>query len=437
MKGSKKLSSREIAINAIIKIQKGMHIQHALDLALQNVQKKQDKALITELVYGYFRLRERLYFILKSRIRGQFKKLPKKFVLCMCLGVYEILYLDGIPDYASVNFYVEYIKKRISRGLTSLANGVLRTICRNKDEFISREFYIKNTRSMEEFYSIYYSLPLFLVKILISQYGDKNAEIFLKKSVCKPFIGIRINKRNKSSKEIINLLNKNNHIKQKINNRLYALEDSHEIDIEYFEKQGIISRKSFESQKILIDLHFNNWNIPIWDMCAGFGGKTTFLLEEDKLPIWASDIDINRLLGLKKELFRLKLNDIPIFVSDCTKVSPLKKNPSTILIDSPCSGLGVICRRPDLKLRIDDIFLKNIMKLQKKLLNLAIKIVPKYGRIVYITCTWNRDENEAQMQRLMQDNKGVKIEIEKEVKIDFTSDLREFFYGVTLVKNSL
>ena len=61
MKGSKELSSRKIAINAIIKIQKGMHIQHALDLVLQNVQKKQDKALITELVYGYFRLRERLY----------------------------------------------------------------------------------------------------------------------------------------------------------------------------------------------------------------------------------------------------------------------------------------------------------------------------------------------------------------------------------------
>ena len=435
MKNNKKLSSREIAINAIIKIKKHMHIQHAVDNALEHVQKKQDKALITELVYGYFRLRERLYFILKSRIRGQFKKLPKKFLISMSLAVYEILYLDRIPDYASVNFYVEYIKKRISRGLTSLANGVLRTICRKKEDFLSHEFYIENTVSKEEFYSIYYSLPLFLVKILISQYGDKNAEIFLKKSVCKPFIGIRINKKNKSSKEIIKLLDKNNQVKQKINNRLYALEHSDEIDIEYFEKQGIISRKSFESQKVLIDLDCYDWNTPIWDMCAGFGGKTTFLLEEDKFPVWASDIDIKRLLGLKKELFRLKLNDIPVFVTDSTKANPLKKNPSTILIDTPCSGLGVICRRPDLKLRLDDIFLKNIIKLQQNLLNMAIKTVPKHGRIVYITCTWNRDENEKLVQKVIRENRDVKVSIEKEVKIDFTRDLREFFYGVILVKN--
>ena len=434
MKGYKELSSREIAINAIIKIKKGMHIQHAVDIALQNVQKKQDKALITELVYGYFRLRERLYFILRSRIRGQFKKLPKKFLICMNLAVYEILYLDRIPDYASVNFYVEYIKKRISPGLTSLANGVLRTICRKKEDFLSHEFYIENTESNEKFYSIYYSMPLFLLKTLIFQYGDKDAEIFLKKSICKPFIGIRINKKNESSKEIINLLNKNNRVKQKINNRLYALEDSSEIDIEYSEKQGILSRKSFESQKILIDLDCYEWDIPIWDMCAGFGGKTTFLLEEDKYPVWASDIDIKRLLGLKKELFRLKLNDIPIFVTDCSKLSLLKKSPSTILIDTPCSGLGVICRRPDLKLRIDDIFFKNIVKLQKELLNRAIKIVRRYGKIVYITCTWNREENEWLVQKIIEENRDVKLSIEKEVRIDFASELREFFYGALLVK---
>ncbi|GAB6887385.1 16S rRNA (cytosine(967)-C(5))-methyltransferase RsmB [Desulfothermus okinawensis JCM 13304] len=436
MRKNKTKSPREIALDTIIKIKRGMHIQKALDMVLSNVNiKRRDCALITELVYAYFRLKARLNFVLKSRIRGQFKKLPERFVLCMCLGVYEILYLDRIPDYASVNFYVEFIKKKVNKGLTSLANGVLRTICRNKEELISREFYLENTRSRKEFYSIYYSIPICLVDLLVKQYGCEDAEIFLKKSIIKPYIGIRINKKKRSSKEVINILTKNKSTNKKLEDRLFALEDASDIDIERLEQEGIISRKSFESQKILFDLSKDKWNLPIWDMCAGFGGKLTLLLEEDKAPIWASDIDINRLKGLKREISRLGLDDVPVFVSDCTKSDPLKKSPNTILIDSPCSGLGVINRRPDLKWRIDHRFLKEVTKVQERLLNKALKTISTYGRVVYITCTWNREENEGQILKLVENNRDIKIKIEKEVSINFSNDFREFFYGVVLVKN--
>ena len=429
---NKSQDPRLLAIFVIEQVIKGRELQAALDDILRSrFLKLQDKALLTHLTYGYFRLKTRLEFVLRFKIRGRFKKLPKRFVLCLALATYEILYLDKIPEYATVCWYVEYIKKKVNNSLTALANGVLRNISREKALLISEDFYREHTKNQNDFLTAYYSMPEFLINMLYSQYDREEAAVFLEKSLLKPYIGIRINKNLEEGKSLKENILAKKRYELVVGERIFGFEKI-DFSLDDLEKKGIISRKSVESQKILLDLRCDKWETPIWDVCAGFGGKTTFLIEEGIFPVWASDVNLKRLIGLKQEKKRLFLPEFPIFLADGCSVYPLKRRPSTILLDVPCSGLGVLCRRPDVKWKMTKEYIEKLKLIQYKMLDIASEFLDKGGKIVYITCTWNREENEEQLFRLIKKKKG--FVLDKEVGVNFYSVYREFFYGAVLKK---
>lgn len=433
MKSKMSLSARDLALQVIKVVEENLPLQEALDNYLENHKlKDSDKALTTNLVYGYFRIKHRLLFVLKTKIRGKFKKLPNKFLYPMCLAVYEILYMDKIPDYASVSWYVEYIKKRVDKRLVGLANGVLRNICREKDSFLDVKFYKKNIKKKEDFFAIYYSIPDAILKLLLSQYKLNDAICFLEKSIKRPYIGLRINKKLNESDELIKRLENENLYSLKYGSRIYAFEGFEDID--NLEQKGLISKKSYESQIILEKIK-SFIKTPIWDVCAGIGGKLTFFLEEGIKPIWGSDIDFKRLKKLKEELVRLKLEDSLVFLADGTQNPPLNTRPNTIILDVPCTGLGVVSRRPDLKYRFSEKKLKDLLRLQEELINNSIEFLPEQGKLVYITCTWNKMENEDMVNKVISKYKN--LSLIHEIKIDFCSDYREFFYLAVLKKERI
>lgn len=430
MKSKKNISSRDIALQVIKAVEDSYPLQEALDSHLERYHiKENDKALTTNLVYGYFRIKNRLLFVLNTKIRGQFKKLPNKFLYPMCLAVYEILYMEKIPDYASVNWYVEYIKKRVDKRLVGLANGVLRNICRDKQIYLQMEFYRKKVKSNRDFFEIYYSMPKDVIDLFLKQYSLDKARCFLEKSIEKPYIGIRINKKLNESANLIEKIELEKKYILKYKSRIYGFEQFYDLD--KLEQDGLFSKKSFESQIILEQVK-SFVKPPIWDLCAGIGGKLTYFLEQDIEPIWASDIDFKRLTHLKKELVRLRLKYIPIFLADAKKTPPLKKNPNTIILDVPCTGLGVVCRRPDLKYRFNEYKLKELLTLQEELIENSIKFLPNEGTLVYITCTWNKMENEDIVNKML--SRYDYIKLIKEIKPDFCSRYREFFYCAVLKK---
>ncbi len=422
------IEPREIAIEVIYESLNHHDIQFSLNKYLsQHRLKRSDKNLITTLCYGYLRLKGRIDFILRSTVRGNIKKLPFKLVVALGCAVYEILFLDRIPEYATVFWYVEYCKKRIKRHLSGLTNGVLRHIIRIKDMLLSKDFYKDD--DMIVFLSRYYSCPVWIIKKWMECLGYEHTIKLLDLSLQPPKIGIRVNIRKKKELNSIVRQLKDNNPDFYLKDVGFSFKKTPDLPIDRWENEGFITRQSIESQRIIWELEPYTWGIPVWDCCCGSGGKTTFLLERGIEDIFASDINLDRVSFLKKELVRLGLKSIPVFLTDAALFYPRKK-PATVFIDAPCSGLGVLSRRPDIKWKRGSDEVKKIVKTQKRLLEHASSLLGSGGIIVYITCTINPEENEKIVRSIYS------LKLIKEIKIKDTIEkgYNEFFYAAILKK---
>ena len=420
--------AREIAINVIEKVLLGSSLQETLDNTLNKENlKKVDKALITTLCYGYIRLKKRIDYVIKRTLKGSIKKLPQRLKIALGCGIYEILYLEKIPEYATVYTYVEYCKKKISNRLSGLTNAILRHVTRIKEELLCEDFY-KNGDFIS-FLSRYYSCPMWIIELWMRSYGEDVCVNLLKRSTEPSKIGIRINPKSKEAEEVFEYLKSQSPLIYQ-EGLGFLFERSFPVVLDELERKGVITRQSFEAQKITWDLEPQKWPFPIWDCCCGAGLKTTLLLERGVEDLFASDINLRRLFFLKKELKRLNLKAIPIFLADAKSFCP-KNKPSTIFIDAPCSGLGVLSRRPDVKWKRRPDDLKRLASLQKEFLSKALSIVPLGGRVVYITCTINPEENE----NLIRSLSGVDIVKEIGVKDLLRNPFfNDFFYAAVLKK---
>jgi 16S rRNA (cytosine967-C5)-methyltransferase len=178
---------------------------------------------------------------------------------------------------------------------------------------------------------------------------------------------------------------------------------------------------------ILFRLSHGDWPEPIWDACAGRGGKTSALLELGHSRIFSSDVNRRRLKGLVSEAHRLSLPTPLAFLADAS-ASPLSKGkgcPGTILIDAPCSGLGVLSRRPDAKWKRSPVDIDNLAAIQSRILKACTDILPVGGRLAYLTCTMTRAENDGQAEIL----KSLGFELVALSEPVMNGTLREFFWG--------
>ena len=174
-----------------------------------------------------------------------------------------------------------------------------------------------------------------------------------------------------------------------------------------------------------------HWPSPVLDACAGRGGKT-YLLSELGKAVWASDINVFRLRQLKAEGKRLGF-DLPVFRAQGQGPWPLKESPRTVLLDAPCSGLGVLSRRPDIKWKRTAADCAGLVKLQREILEAAAGLLPSGGCLAYVTCTLNPEENEGQIARFTRDHP--EFTCLRQTQSDPAEGLGEFFYGAVLRKS--
>ncbi|WP_243439431.1 transcription antitermination factor NusB [Fundidesulfovibrio soli] len=376
----------------------GQDLQAGLDATLRSLSPDpRDKALATELVYGYLRYKGRMEHLAAKHLSKPERTHP---LIMRVLGVaiYELLFLDGIPPHATLSWAVNAVKARLGQTQANLANAVLRRIQALGPDAMKREYYVTDANRNTQSLAAWYSLPEWLVKLWMDDYGHKRAEELMQAQLLPPLTGLRVNAAKPDAREFYAKIEGTYEWAAGAFPFFAALPSSlsaADPGLLEAEAQGRLSRQTVSAGYLLAKLGAPAWKGPVWDCCAGRGGKTTALLEAGHEVVWASDSNMRRLRGLDREILRLGLNKPLVFLADASR-PPLRSKPGTVLVDAPCSGLGVLSRRPDSKWKRTLADVRNLAKVQRTILEQLSQFLPSGADLVYATCTMTKGENEAQ-----------------------------------------
>lgn len=415
-------------------LDKKREAQSVLDSYLKdNRLSPQDAALCTELVYGYLRSEIRISWLIRRFLKPD-SRLPAELLLTMGISVYEILYLQRVPVYASVDWAVSYVRSRFGTGLSRLANAVLRSIDRLGDAPLQSGWYRETLQAegvdTAGYLSVWYAAPRWVVDMWIEAYGEERAEQYLAGSSRHAPAGVRINLRHPEGPQTHARLTAHpSCIGHSAAGLLFA-SDSRPAELYVLQEEGIASSQSFAVQEVMDALRPETWEGPVWDCCCGRGGKTCSLLERGVDVCAASDPSEKRLKGLRTELERLGLPDVPLFAAPASQV-PEGIAPRAVLADVPCSGLGTLSRRPDIRQHRTPYSMSRLVTLQSEILDNVWQVLPAGGLLAYITCTLNPEENELQIARFMERSQA-QLMLEWTTPPD--SPACEYFYAALLRK---
>ncbi|ARK25727.1 16S rRNA (cytosine(967)-C(5))-methyltransferase [Sporosarcina sp. P37] len=348
-----------------------------------------DRALLTELTYGTLQQQMTLDYYLAPFVRGKLQPWVRQLLR---LSVYQIIYLSKIPEHAVVNEAVKIANKRGHKGVSSMVNGILRSILREGVPSLD-EIEDPVTRL-----SIETSHPEWLIRRWIEQYGMEEATAAAVVNNQPPITTARINKTKTNKGEVIGLLKKEGIIATPgtLSDSSIQVESGNIASTEVF-KQGLLTIQDESSMLPAIALQVEP-GMRVLDMCAAPGGKTTHIAERmnDEGEIQAHDLHPHKLRLIEQNAQRLGLNSIHTNSGDSRALLDTYEARSfdRVLVDAPCSGLGVIRRKPEIKYKKTLQDIQNLSVIQKELLQVASRLVKIDGLLVYSTCTIDKSENE-------------------------------------------
>lgn len=354
-----------------------------------------DLGLCAELLYGTVRHLGRLDAVLRSLLTKP-EALPDGAKTILLPGLYELLFLDKSPDYAVVNEYVDLMKTRFGKGLGGLTNAVLRSAARNRDVYGRKEWYLDNVPGVAPDRTApgraaWWSAPVWLVEQIDTWMGEQAADVFFASTLTRPLQGLRINTR-KAEPSLFNSLRTVTGA-ESVDDRFVAVPHGAAPAglIDNAHREGRLSMQSPGAYALLARFT-KHLEAPLWDCCAGSGGKSIPLLETGFGDIWASDRDRRKLVRFRKELSRLGLEETALFQAS-GEAPPFKSAPACTLIDAPCDGLGVLSSRPDAKWKRSMGDMAALRSLQERLLKAACLATQPGSGVVYMTCTINPHMN--------------------------------------------
>lgn len=377
--------------------------------------KVEDGRLYLNIVYGCLQNRSYLDCIIKQQSSKPIKKLHKEVSEILRMAIYQIYFLDKIPDYAIVNEAVK-LTVDVQPQAKGFVNGVLRNIMR-KIEKEGKDFKFENWDNEKEALSIRYSLPLWIVYKYYEAYGAQVAEDIIPLLNEKPPFTIRCNTLKTSMEELMEDLDT---LGVKPIQGYLSSNAIHITNLGVFEN-------SIEETPLYRNGHFSIQDQAslvtverldpkpgdrVLDMCAAPGGKTTYLsqLMENKGEIVGRDIFSSRLKLIAEASKRLGCANIVLEEQDgCELQEKDREAYDKVLLDAPCSGLGVIRRKPEIRYNITKEDRKILVKIQGELLENATSSLKQGGELLYSTCTVNKDENENQIKKLLTKHPELKV----------------------------
>ena len=411
------ITARQTAFSILLKIEKDKAYSNiALDSAVRELSlDSTDCAFISRLVYGVTERKITLDYVISQFLNQPIKKLKAEVLVILRLGTYQILYMDKIPVSAAVNESVSLAKNNKSSYASGVVNAVLRKVSLEKEN-------VFKSLSGDERLSILYSAPIDLVRFLMHHYNEENAEEILKSALNKKEITIRVNTLKTTQNELIEILEKEN-----ISTEITSLKDAliintkgavYELDAY---KKGLFYVEDVSSQICVKELGLKE-NYKLIDICSAPGGKsfTASQYMNNTGKIYSCDIHEHRVELIKSGAKRLGIENIIPTVNDATIFNEEFIDADCVLCDVPCSGLGIIGKKPEIKYKsLDEI--KELIPIQKEILSTASKYVKKGGTLVYSTCSINPNENRKICDWFLKEHEdfySVKVSPESERCID-------------------
>jgi len=430
------MSVKYVAMKLISFVDKGSYSNIVLNDAFKEFYlTAKEKAFITEIFYGVLRNKNFLDYMIEKNT----KVIKKEWIRNLLrISIYQLTFMSS--DAKGVVWEATEIAKKHGIAISKFINGTLRNYLRNKDLEIKKLHDEKN-------YEILYSIPQYFCDILEKQYGSENlnqAIISLKKI---PYLSVRVNKLKYSEEEFEEFLKEKD------------IQIIKKVDSVYYVNSGlIINSKEFKEGKIIAQdassyLAAKNLGVKsddlVLDICAAPGGKTAVLAEEmeNKGEIIAIDIHQHKKKLIEENMKKLGIDIVKATVLDARNVNKQGRKFDKILVDVPCSGYGVIRKKPEILYTKNRENIEELASLQLEILNSAADILKDGGELIYSTCTIISQENTENVEKFLNERKEFKVKalnIPENVSgeydklggfsINYKEEIMDNFYIIKLVK---
>lgn len=437
-------NARDIVLSILLDIEANntfSNIAIAKALKKHQFEAKKDRAFITRLAQGITETKIKLDYMIDGFSKTPSAKCKPLIRSLLRMGVYQIMYMDAVPDSAVCNEAVKLAKKHNFGSLGGFVNGVLRAVARNKDNIV-----MPDRENMAEYLSVNYSMPEWLCKKIMEDYGEKGEKI-IAASFDERKTALRVNTL-KITREKLKEYIKEENIRRNKKDDNFVISIAMEDGI-YDENAILVSGYDFirsmpgyrqglffiqdESSMCAIKAAGIKPYQTVVDVCAAPGGKTlnAACYMEGKGKIYARDISGEKLNLIEENVKRLGIEDIiSIEKWDAKTVDEkLVGKADVVIADLPCSGLGIMGRKNDIKYRIKQEQFGELVGLQRDILSSVKQYVKKGGVLLYSTCTINPQENKENTRWLLKSDSEFKLRAERQM-LQGVDQCDGFYYAV-------
>ena len=393
------MSVKYVTMGLISKVDKGAYSNIVLNDAFREFfLSPKEKAFMTEIFYGVIRNKKFLDYIIERYTKDIRKEWIRNLLR---ISIYQITFMNS--DDKGVVWEATELAKKYSIAISKFINGTLRNYLRNKDSELKRLDDEKN-------YEVLYSIPRWFYDTLEKQYGNDNLKQAITSLKKIPYLSVRVNKLKYSEEEFEEFLKEKD------------IQIIKKVDTVYYVNSGlIINSEEFKTGKIIAQdassyLAAKNLGVMpnelVLDICAAPGGKTAVLAEEMKNSgeVIAIDIHQHKIKLIDTNMKKLGIDIVKAIVIDARNVNKQGRKFDKILVDVPCSGYGVIRKKPEILYSKNRENIEELAKLQLEILNSAADILKDGGELIYSTCTITAEENTNNIKKFLEERKEFKIE---------------------------
>lgn len=409
---TKSVNTREIVLDILMQVMEQGEFSHiTINQALKKYQylEKQERSFIKRTAEGTIEEQIYLDYVINKFSSIAVKKMKPLIRNILRMSVYQIIFMDSVPNSAACDEAVKLTKKRGFTTLRGFVNGLLRNIDRHLFEV---ELPAKN-EDVSYYYSIKYSTPEWLVKEWLNSYGEEVTESILSEFLKESSVSVRCNISLEREENIAKLLREDGVDLTKTNIGVPSYYVSNYDYIESLKafKEGLIQVQDTSSMLVgkIADPKKDNYVI---DVCAAPGGKSLHIADmlQDTGCVEARDLSIQKVMLIKDNIERCHANNVMALSKDALELDEMAIDKADIVIcDLPCSGLGIIGRKADIKYKVNEEKLTQLAQLQKDILKVVQNYVKPGGCLIFSTCTINKKENDENME-WFENNFGFELE---------------------------
>lgn len=412
---------RDLALECLLSITRDGNFSH---IVMQDVLtkyqylEKQERSFLNRLVMGTIERMGEMDYVINQFSTVKVNKMKPVIRLILRMGVYQLLYMDSVPDSAVCNESVNLAKKRSFQNLKGFVNGVLRNIARNKDSI----FYPEKSKDIKAYLEVKYSVPQWILELWLQAYDADTLENMLQAFLTEGPTCIRVNTARIQPEELIQRLSGQGITVSRHPEEERALYIS---NYDYLNRipefaEGLFYIQDVSSMQIGRVASPKEGDVCI-DVCAAPGGKSLHLAElmSGTGMVYARDLTPKKVALIEENIRRMGANNVTAQLQDATILDEtMAGQADVVLADLPCSGLGILGKKPDIKLHLSLQQVKEIVDLQREILNVVCQYVKPQGTLVYSTCTINRMENEENVRWFLETHTEFELAEEKQILPD-------------------